>query len=798
MTGLALQIDGKWAVLGDGDSVNIENNSPVWGEGNSFSLPFELDIEANRHIIGNADQITGESVYKMLDGKRAVLYTLGIPVYYGKIKMDDEVELSDGKVDVTLVSGNLTFDEMIEGMNCQEVELLDEIIVGEGISSFTLSGPLGALDSLTDDFPAEFMRMKVDGISTVNVSNPYPLAKYCNTRICYQLSEEKPTGDALNDDYKDLVTKENKALGLGEDGNNRQYVTLEADRPLSGLCFFVLYFLDCLFRKLGISYSNTQLRTMEDMNRLAFFSTQCNTEVARTSSTTIGLSGVQSIVPTFRYKVDSGYNVSFSAYKTYLRATSKNFPKVDVTDVIDALKNGFGVKFLYNNWSQEMLCVYVKDILKSPDVYTIGGVDVHEVTKTETNIKGFELLYSGGGDDDKSYNYEVKPPVTLTDSYNRIRYSVSANNKHTFVDKRNGNSYRVKIDEEATTIFDAKPSVFEVGEFNKAQYGDCTNESFVESVEIGFTPIVQNDVVKKDVDITKQVVNDTTDNMQKFATFLDVEMQYPSMMPYTKYSFYRDWFGGWFDFKYTYYSSQRAMAESGKSTSSVKSAFTLKRISDDHPIWTYDSGLTLGIMRGPGNTAGVEEYDENYDGEGNSKYTTVASNYAFHSDTVDNYARLFDYNGAEPGGVDTTGRFSLKLRAETSAPKKGSLSWDVDTYMSFYLQGSLAGKSHEAITEEWNTYVKELESYQEQGYYPITESYAQKRGLFDKFYAEYAYFVVNRKIVRMTCRMEMADLLNIDWTKRYKIGEYVGFINKYSYSVSSSGISDVELEMYYI
>ena len=86
----------------------------------------------------------------------------------------------------------------------------------------------------------------------------------------------------------------------------------------------------------------------------------------------------------------------------------------------------------------------------------------------------------------------------------------------------------------------------------------------------------------------------------------------------------------------------------------------------------------------------------------------------------------------------------------------------------------------------------------EGGFYPVTESYAQKRGLFDKFYAEYAYFVVNRKIVRMTCRMEMADLLNIDWTKRYKIGEYVGFINKYSYSVSSSGISDVELEMYYI
>ena len=797
MTGLALQIDGKWADLGENDSVNIENNSPVWGEGNSFSLPFELDIEANRHIIGNADQITGQSVYEALDGKRAVLYTLGIPVYYGKIKMDDEVEFSDGKVDITLVSGNLTFDEMIEGMNCQDVELIDEIIVGEGISSFTLSGPLGILDSVTDDFPADFMRMEVDGVSTVNVSDPYPSAKYCNARICYKLPDEKPTGEALNTDYEDVASRENKALGLDEDGKNRQYVTLEADRPLSGLCFFVMYFLDCLFHKLGIAYSNEKLRTMEDMNRLAFFSTQCNTEVARTSSSEIGFSGVQSIVPTFRYKIDYGYNVSLSAYKTYLRATSKNFPKADVVDVIDALKNGFGVKFLYDDRCQEMSCMYVKDILKSRDVYALESVDVYEATKMETKTRGFELLYSGE-DDDVNYNYEVKPPVVLADSFNKIRYSVSANNKNVFVDKRNGNSYRIKIDEDATTVFDASPSVFEVGEFNKVQYGDCTNEKLVESIEIGFTPVIQNDVIKKDVDITKQNIDDTTDNTQKFATFLDAEMQYPSMVPYTKYSFYRDLFGGWFNFKYTYYSSQRANIERGKSTPGIKQTFTLKRVSDEHPIWTFDAGLTLGLMRGPGNTAGVEEYDGNYDGEGNSKYTTVAANYAFHSDTVDNYARLFDYNGTAPGGVDTSGRFSLKLRGETPTPKQGESMWDMETHISFFMVGYLAGKSHDQLQAEWETYVKDLESYQKQGFYPITESYAQKRGLFDKFYAEYAYFVVNRKIVRMTCRMEMADLLNIDWIKRYRIGEYVGFINKYSYSVNSSGISDVELEMYYI
>ena len=171
------------------------------------------------------------------------------------------------------------------------------------------------------------------------------------------------------------------------------------------------------------------------------------------------------------------------------------------------------------------------------------------------------------------------------------------------------------------------------------------------------------------------------------------------------------------------------------------------------PINQYDAGFTLGIMR-PGAGTKVEDVEGNYDGEGNYKYFVIADNPAFISDTIDHYGYNYDYNGDLEGGVDLSGRFSLKPRAEKPNP--------------------------------------------EGGFYPITESYAQRRGLFDKFYSEYAYFVVNRKIVRMKCRMEMADLLNIDWTKRYKIGEYVGFINKYSYSVSSTGISDVELEMYYI
>ncbi|MBQ4588923.1 MAG: hypothetical protein IJA95_06530 [Bacteroidaceae bacterium] len=789
MTGLALQIDGKWAVLSEGDSVNIENNSPVWGEGNSFSLPFELDIEANRHILGNADQITGQSVYEVLDGKRAVLYTLGIPVYYGKIKMEDEVELSDGKVYVTLVSGNLTFDEMIDGMNCQDVELLDEIIVGEGVTDFQMYGELGWLDSYSASFPEEFMHMKVNGVSTVNVTKPYPQVPYCNARICYQLPEKSET-TAINNDYPDVTEAENLKIGLEEGGDTgRKYVVLGADRPLSGLCFFVLYFLDCLFSKLNLDFSNDGIKSMEDMCRLAFFSTRCDVTY-ETTDEMLEFEDVQKIVPSFRWK--GGY-VNYCIYKKLLKATSKNFPDVDVSEVIDALKSGFGIRFLLDERSNSMSCFYLKDILRNPNVTTLYPEDIYEASKVENNVKGFRMSYSGD-DDNTSYSYNEWSNVSLIEDYNTAKSSVTSYNQTCYVDKRIGNAYRVKVDKDAKTTLELRPSLVEVAEFIPVEYGDCSNEDFIESVEVNFSPVAQNDVNKR---AAERLSNDTTNNSQTFATFLDVEMLYPAMVPYISFSFYTLaglYGGGTYEFQYTYYSSQRQ----GDSEETKVSKYALP-MEHDNAIRDYDTGLTFGVMRGPSRESGTEDYEQNYDGEGNFKYVMVAQDYTFHSDTVDNYARLFDYNGSLEGGVDTSGRFSLKLRAEKPTPKEGEPLVGIwADFGSFWWAGVAQGKTNEQIEAEWLAYQEELKSYQKKGYFPITETYAQRRGLFDKFYSEYAYFVVNRKIVRMKCRMEMADLLNIDWTKRYKIGEYVGFINKYSYSVSSTGISDVELEMYYI
>lgn len=795
MEGLSLQIADKWAVLDEGVSISVEENSPIWGEGNSFSFPFELDVESNRHIIGNSDQLTGESVYKVLDGQPAVLYVMGVPLYYGKISLDDEVEIADGRVEVTLISGNLTFDEMIDGMNCQDVPLKDEIVVGEIMSKFKYYLKEKSTDELserkvvTSEVSDSLMVMEVDGVSTINVSAPYPQKPYCNTRICYPIPQ-KPENTANSQ------IKFKEGSDPFEKHKKGKYLVLDAERPYSGMCFYVLYFLEQLFSYLKIDFDMSVLRNMDDMCRLAFYSTKCLFDTSDEYlydtldyvNNTAGASwwiakGVEHRIdyPIFAFTLFKGAKafdqMILHLYKKRCVATSKNFPNVDVSKVIQAIETGFGVRFLFSRNYDACKVFFIKDILMQEDTPRNIFAEVISQYKIENSIDTLCLKYNGE-EDNTSFSYlDWKDPVMITD-YKDLQSKVNMYNKSLYVDSNTGNAYRVKIDEDATSEDETYPALFEVGEFNEVIYGNNTSEDKTETIEIGFTPIILNDVNAKQMrDITNGRSNTQTsesenNNYQELAVLLDVEMKYPEVTPWKKvgalvrldnreevevevgHAYYTLQY---FDETSTDQSIEKLREKNKKRREEGNGWIPFivplgyENIS---PISSIDTGLTLGIMRGPGNESGVEEYDENYDGEGNSKYTQTVANYAFTSDTCDNYGSEYDYNGKEDGGVGGDGRFSLKLKAEKPVGDNGS-------------------------------------------YQKLPSKYA-KRGLFDKFYAEYSYFVVNRKIVRLTLRMELADLASIDWTKRYKIGDYVGFVNKYNYTVDNTGMSDVTLEMYYL
>ncbi|HRL64216.1 MAG TPA: hypothetical protein PKW64_08060, partial [Segatella copri] len=54
------------------------------------------------------------------------------------------------------------------------------------------------------------------------------------------------------------------------------YWVLDAKRPQSGICFYVLYFLDCLFDYLGVTFDKRALMQIEDLKHLCFFTTVCS------------------------------------------------------------------------------------------------------------------------------------------------------------------------------------------------------------------------------------------------------------------------------------------------------------------------------------------------------------------------------------------------------------------------------------------------------------------------------------------------------------------------------------------
>ena len=116
--------------------------------------------------------------------------------------------------------------------------------------------------------------------------------------------------------------------------------------------------------------------------------------------------------------------------------------------------------------------------------------------------------------------------------------------------------------------------------------------------------------------------------------------------------------------------------------------------------------------------------------------------------------------------------------------------------------GSLEGRfSLKLRAEKLNPYFdpKQPESDTNRRYLEITDKNLRQRGLIDQFYKEYSYWVRNARIANIEVRMEMAQLLAIDKTKKVRVGDVTGFIRKMQYTISNkTGLGLVTMEIMYI
>lgn len=192
-------------------------------------------------------------------------------------------------------------------------------------------------------------------------------------------------------------------------------------------------------------------------------------------------------------------------------ASSECFPNEDISTVIKALENGFGIRFLFDNSYKRVRIVLLKNIFRNSSVQNITCNILNE-TKSENCIRGFMMTY--GDSNDTSFYYKGfadllphKKQLWIDNSdkhdyshwdlnakYADLLNKVSAFDKTCYIEPTTGNAYGIKVDKDAKRFDDLHPSLFEFAGFMDAEDGDCTGEDeTIETINVGFKPAIMND-----------------------------------------------------------------------------------------------------------------------------------------------------------------------------------------------------------------------------------------------------------------------------------------------------------------
>ena len=328
---------GKSLALKPDTSVTFNDSNPYFNDIETFSLPCEIPFRNNRHLLKNFDDINSDIRTMAFERKDVDVYINGLPVSRLYINVQEDSEVKDA-LSVNFDSKLGSLDSMIQDLDCQDIPVKDKIQIGEKIGNVEISGLVnvkaaaytrlgetpapdtrdygfyGSFEpqALGFSYPGEcytevdgYTAQPADGVSErvyadnhtvkvpkvktsfINVSEPYGSTvnspykdkngatigwPFCNARVCYTHYNVKKNDDGTEETTDEVVQAKNGMYSCEDYG---PYWVLGADRPQSGICFYVLYFLDCLFDYLGLEFDNTELTAIEDFKHLAFFTTKC-------------------------------------------------------------------------------------------------------------------------------------------------------------------------------------------------------------------------------------------------------------------------------------------------------------------------------------------------------------------------------------------------------------------------------------------------------------------------------------------------------------------------------------------
>lgn len=331
---LTILVDDKPTAQPSDFSIDIEDQNPVFNDTEMFSYPFTLPLNGNRWLLKNIEDPRASIRAVNLEHKPTKIYADGLPFRSGTLVMQDDEEITDS-LSMNIDASTQSFNDLIGSLNCRDIPVKDTIIIGEKIGNVRVdieSDPVVKVEVFVEggkhkNDKTETREIRAQHVSVSKVLEPQALgfsypgscveisgyyaraknktektypnnnvvqvpelaengdyinvsaaygetdaagraATYCNARICYKHHGLDNDGQTASD-----VISVKDCMWTYED--LYPYWVLDARRPQSGICFYVLYFLDCLFNYLGVSFDKSALMEIEDMKHLCFFTTVC-------------------------------------------------------------------------------------------------------------------------------------------------------------------------------------------------------------------------------------------------------------------------------------------------------------------------------------------------------------------------------------------------------------------------------------------------------------------------------------------------------------------------------------------
>lgn len=406
--------------LADDASISVVDQNPLFHESEMFTYPVSMPLEGNRAIVQNIDDAYSDLRPVSLEHLPARILVDGMPFRSGTLVMSDDEEV-DGKLGMNIDANEHSFSDLIDNLKCRDIPMGDDILIGEKIGDVKADitydyhiyvkykgkksdanywatnrtakascnpqalgfsypgkcevvGKQVAVKASQRDYPNghSVIIPKVE-TSYINTDKTYvDGAKYVNARVCYRhhaLDEFGKTSDS--------IVQAKDSQNQWEDKS--PYWVLDADRQQSGICFYVIYFLDCLFKYLGVSFDKSALMEVGDFSRLCFFTTLCKFDERVIHGTSVSLDAQGGTVYT-----DGDTGKQISSYKPY-------FSNLDeIQKWLDS--RGCGGKLYLEDTENKSVTdcdwyVYDKDTKTWKQSHIATGVDGVKEIKVSATIK---------------------------------------------------------------------------------------------------------------------------------------------------------------------------------------------------------------------------------------------------------------------------------------------------------------------------------------------------------------------------------------------------------------------------